>query len=66
VTTQCNVAANRRECACTYEPCDRKGRCCECITFHKANDELPGCVFSPEVEKTFDRSVDRFLASRRT
>jgi hypothetical protein len=57
---ECNVGVNRAGCACTYEPCPRKGKCCECIAYHLKYDELPGCVFSPEVEKTFDRSFTRF------
>ncbi len=61
----CNIRVNRQNCACTYEPCSRKGKCCECISFHRANDELPGCVFSPEVERTYDRSAARFVAARR-
>jgi hypothetical protein len=24
-------------------------------------DELPGCVFPPEIEKTYDRSFARFV-----
>jgi hypothetical protein len=65
VTAQCSAGANRGACTCTYEPCGRKGKCCECVAFHRRNDELPGCFFSPEVEKTYDRSVARFVASRR-
>ena len=62
---ECSLKANRENCACTYEPCSRKGKCCECISFHRANDELPGCVFAPEVERTYDRSVARLVASRK-
>ena len=62
---QCNLAQNRKECTCTYEPCSRKGKCCECIAYHRANDELPACYFTAEVERTYDRSVARFVASRR-
>jgi len=61
---ECNLKANRRNCTCTYEPCDRKGKCCECISFHRASGELPGCVFAPEAERSYDRSVARFVSSR--
>ena len=61
---ECNLKANRRNCTCTYEPCDRKGKCCECISFHRASGELPGCVFTPEAERSYDRSVARFVSSR--
>ncbi|UCG44364.1 MAG: hypothetical protein JSU73_07110 [candidate division WOR-3 bacterium] len=62
---ECNIESNKVECTCSYEPCSRKGRCCECIAYHRRAGELPGCVFPPEVEKTFDRSFARFIACRR-
>jgi len=57
---ECNEKKNRASCTCTYEPCPRKGICCECIAYHRAMKELPGCVFPPEVERTYDRSYERF------
>ncbi len=62
---ECRQEKNSAECTCTYEPCERKGICCECIAFHRRHDELPGCVFPPEVERTHDRSVARFVACRK-
>ena len=59
---ECKQEKNKVSCTCTYEPCHRKGICCECITYHHENDELPGCVFPPEVERTYDRSIARFVA----
>jgi hypothetical protein len=61
---ECNVKSNRSGCTCTYEPCSRKGHCCECVAYHRAMDELPGCYFTPEVERTYDRSIARFVRSR--
>lgn len=61
MTTDCNSKANRAACTCTYEPCPRKGRCCECIAYHRDAGELPGCVFLPEAERTFDRSLTNFI-----
>jgi hypothetical protein len=58
----CNQERNRSSCTCTYEPCPRKGICCECIAYHRQHEELPGCVFPPEVERTYDRSISRFVA----
>ena len=58
---ECQIDANKTECACTYEPCPRKGKCCECISYHLKSDEFPGCVFPPEIEKTYDRSFARFV-----
>ena len=58
---ECNIKSNTEKCSCTYEPCSRKGKCCECVTYHKRLEELPGCFFPPEVERTYDRSVERFI-----
>ena len=58
---QCNQEENKASCPCTYEPCSRKGICCECIRYHLKSNELPACCFPPEVEKTFDRSFQKFI-----
>jgi hypothetical protein len=52
-------------CSCTYGGCARHGICCDCIAYHHANGELPGCLFTPEEERTYDRSVSFFVSSRR-
>ncbi|MGD0854414.1 MAG: DUF6485 family protein [Dehalococcoidia bacterium] len=59
---ECKADGNKAKCNCTYEPCPRKGICCECIKYHWDSDELPACFFPPEVERTYDRSVERFIA----
>jgi hypothetical protein len=59
--TDCNIKANTEKCSCTYEPCSRKGKCCECVTYHRQQRELPGCFFPAEVERTYDRSIERFI-----
>jgi hypothetical protein len=56
-----NKEKNLSRCNCTYEPCPRKGNCCECIVYHKRMNELPACFFSDEVERTYDRSYARFI-----
>jgi len=58
---QCKIDENLKNCPCTYPGCPRKGKCCECIAYHKKRGELPGCLFSPEEEKTFDRSIESFI-----
>ena len=58
---ECQIEANQAKCNCTYEPCSRKGKCCDCIAYHLQSNELPACVFPPEVEKTYDRSFARFV-----
>ena len=57
----CQIDVNKAKCSCTYEPCSRKGKCCECISYHLRSEELPACVFTSEVEKTYDRSFGRFV-----
>ncbi len=58
---ECKVETNLRQCTCTYESCSRRGKCCECILYHRQSGELPGCLFPPEVERTYDRSIARFV-----
>lgn len=53
-------ASNLGDCSCTYPGCPRKGSCCECLRYHLESEQLPGCCFPPEVEKTYDRSFRRF------
>ena len=59
----CNIKANMEKCSCTYEPCSRKGKCCECVTYHRKQSELPGCFFTSADERTYDRSIERFVQS---
>ena len=62
---ECQKEQNLTICNCTYEPCDKKGLCCQCIAYHRRMDQLPACVFPPEVEKTYDRSFARFASLHR-
>jgi len=62
---ECNIEKTLTRCNCTYEPCPRKGRCCDCIAYHLKMDELPACAFPADVERTFDRSFDRFVSLHR-
>ena len=58
---ECKVDDNKAKCTCTYSSCSRKGLCCECIPYHWSNGELPGCLFPPEAERTYDRSIAYFV-----
>ena len=60
---ECNLEKNKKSCTCTYEPCSRKGLCCECVQYHLNNGELPGCFFSKADEASYDRSIARFVRS---
>lgn len=61
---ECKKEENLRDCSCTYSGCSRKGRCCECIKYHRQSGELPGCLFGKEAEASFDRSVARFVEDK--
>ena len=47
-------------CNCTY-PCQKKGLCCDCLHYHRKMGELPACFFPNDTEKTYDRSIERFI-----
>jgi len=57
---ECKREKNLRRCTCSYEPCSKKGICCECLHYHLRMRQLPGCVFPKEAEVTYDRSFEHF------
>lgn len=57
---ECNQPRNLKNCNCSYSPCSRKGTCCECIQYHLRMRELPACCFPDNVERTYDRSFEKF------
>ncbi len=59
---ECRQSQNLKICNCSYDPCERKGICCECLHYHRKMGQLPACFFSPEVEKTYDRSIRTFIS----
>ncbi len=60
---ECKREINKKRCNCTYEPCSRKYKCCDCLEYHLKRKELPACYFPSEVEKTYDRSIACFMES---
>ncbi|MBU0957902.1 MAG: cytosolic protein [Nanoarchaeota archaeon] len=56
---ECKKQENSSNCNCTY-PCDKKGKCCGCLSYHLSRKELPACCFSNDIEKTYDRSFKKF------
>jgi len=58
---ECKKAANTKNCNCTYSGCPRKGICCECLAYHLNMNELPACCFPKDIEKTYDRSFEKFI-----
>ena len=55
-----NTKKNLEHCNCSYSPCNKKGLCCECLRYHLSQRELPACFFPENVERTYDRSFERF------
>jgi len=58
---ECRLEENLKHCNCSYEPCDRKGLCCQCIRYHLRLNELPACCFPDAAEKNWDRSIKHFI-----
>lgn len=58
--TECIREANLKRCNCTYEPCPRKGNCCQCLSYHLDMRQLPACCFPADAEATYDRSFEHF------
>ena len=55
-----NKSKNINDCNCSY-PCQKKGICCECITYHRSKRQLPACYFPCDAESTYDRSYEYFV-----
>ncbi|MBF0619935.1 MAG: hypothetical protein HQL19_07195 [Candidatus Omnitrophica bacterium] len=60
---ECLKERNLNECTCTYAGCSRKGLCCECVSYHRAKGAIPGCFFPRDAEKSYDRSIKKFVES---
>jgi hypothetical protein len=58
--TECLKEENKANCNCSY-PCEKKGMCCLCISYHRKRRELPACYFPNNIERTYDRSIDNFI-----
>lgn len=58
---ECKQEKNAQGCACTYDTCNKRGICCECIAYHLKSRQLPGCCFPKEAEATYDRSFEHFV-----
>lgn len=58
---ECKVEEIKEKCPCSYEPCERKGICCECLSYHLSRNQVPACFFPAEFEKTYDRSIHKFI-----
>ncbi len=57
---ECKQILNLNRCNCSYDPCTRKGICCDCVAHHLKSRQLPACFFPTDAEKTFNRSFEHF------
>lgn len=57
---ECQKEKNLERCTCTAG-CQLKGMCCECVAKHRAINQVPGCFFTQEGEKTWDRSIENYI-----
>lgn len=57
---ECKQSINVKMCNCSYSPCSKKAKCCDCIKSHISNRELPACCFPNDVERTYNRSFEKF------
>ncbi len=58
---ECKKEGNKENyCNCTYI-CGKKGICCDCLHYHRKMGQLPACYFPDDIEKTYDRSIERFI-----
>jgi len=55
------VKHNEQECNRTYKPYSRKGVFCERLRYYWQSGELRACAFPEDVEKTYDRSIKKFI-----
>jgi hypothetical protein len=62
---ECTLEKTKASCACTYESCIRRGKCCECVAHHNKKGEFPGCLFTKEGERSYDRSFERPVTDRK-
>lgn len=60
----CISSSSAAHCTCTYPGCKRRGSCCKCVRYHQSLGEIPGCFFTPEGERTYDRSVRNLCQDR--
>lgn len=58
-----NRKASLAKCNCSWASCERKGVCCECVAYHRAQDQIPACFFPNDVERAYDRSVKNFVGT---
>jgi hypothetical protein len=57
---ECTMEKNKAACACTYDTCGRKGKCCECVAT-TGKEATPRLLLFERSEASYDRSFRRFV-----
>lgn len=57
---ECKKERNLSDCNCSYGACSKKGACCDCLSYHLRMRQLPACCFPNDVERTYNRSFEKF------
>ncbi len=57
---ECLSTRSKDHCTCTYTACDKHGNCCKCVIYHRDKNEIPGCFFTREGERSYDRKLSTF------
>jgi len=60
----CISGKTAAHCSCTCTACDKRGNCCMCVAYHNERGEIPGCFFSADAERSYDRSLARLGKDR--
>lgn len=58
---ECKKNENKIDCTCTATTCLSRGVCCDCIRYHREQNEVPGCLFPIAAERSYDRSIANFV-----
>lgn len=57
---ECKKNQNQATCPCANVDCERRGKCCECLSAHLAGKSLPRCCFPADPASASDRSFKGF------
>jgi len=41
---ECKQEENKKSCTCPSKDCEKHGICCDCVSFHRENGDLPICL----------------------
>ncbi|WP_196244869.1 hypothetical protein [Clostridium beijerinckii] len=44
------AGCNEKNCTCSNIACERHGKCCECVNFHRGNGNIVACLRDFNVE----------------